>query len=147
MPDTPQRFGFLPSCFANERKHKPIGALAQALLNQNNFEACLLEQALAQKISHLDKADLFQDGVHLVHPMQASNFFLQTLSSLIGEPSGEAVSSQSARINYVACHKGDVVIYQTAGTMGFAEIQLHFLVHGASRAMGATEAFCYLHPA
>jgi hypothetical protein len=34
MPDTLQRFGFLPSCFANERKHKPIGALAQALLSQ-----------------------------------------------------------------------------------------------------------------
>ena len=120
MPDTLQRFGFLPSCFANERKHKPIGALAQAMLNQKNFEACLLEQALAQEISHLDKADLFQDGVHLVHPIKASKRTLQTLSSLIGEPIGEAVSSQSARINHVECHKDDVVIYQTAGTMGIA---------------------------
>ena len=131
MPDTLQRFGFLPSCFANERKHKPIGALAQAMLNQKNFEACLLEQALAQEISHLDKADLFQDGVHLVRPIKASKKTLQTLSSLIGEPIGEAISSQSARINHAECHKDDVVIYQTAGTMGIAEIQLHFLLHGA----------------
>ena len=68
MPDALQRFGFLPSCFANERKRAP----AQALLNQKKIEANLLEQALAQEICHLDTADLFQDGVHLVRPVKAS---------------------------------------------------------------------------
>jgi hypothetical protein len=131
MPDTLQRFGFLPSCFANERKHKPIGALAQALLNQKKFEANLLEQALAQEICHLDTADLFQDGVHLVRPVKASKKTLQTLSSLIGEELKEAMSSQCARINHVECHKDDVVVYQTAGNLRVAEIQLHFLLHGA----------------
>ena len=131
MPDTLQRFGFLPSCFANERKHKPIGALAQALLNQKIFEANLLEQALAQEICHLDTENLFQDGVHLVRPAKAPKKALQTLSSLIGEELKEAMSSQCARINHVECRKDDVVVYQTAGNLRVAEIQLHFLLHGA----------------
>ena len=44
------------------------------------------------------------------------------------------MSSQCARINHVKhaeCHKDDVVVYQTAGTMGVAEIKLHFRFRGA----------------
>ena len=91
----------------------------------------MLEQALAQEICHLDTANLFQDGVHLVRPVKASKKILQTLSSLIGEELKEAMSSQCARINYVECHKDDVVVYQTAGNLRVAEIQLHFLLRGA----------------
>ena len=91
----------------------------------------MLEQALAQEICHLDTADLFQDGVHLVRPVKASKKIVQTLSSLIGEELKEAMSSQCARINHVECHKDDVVVYQTAGNLRVAEIQLHFLLHGA----------------
>ena len=43
MPDTQQRFGFPPSCFANERKHKPIGQLATSLQNKKKFETNLLD--------------------------------------------------------------------------------------------------------
>ena len=50
MGDTHERFGRLVSCFANERKHKPIGALAQTLQNTKNFETNLLEQVLSQEI-------------------------------------------------------------------------------------------------
>ena len=82
MPDTHQRFGFLPSCFANERKHKPIGQLATSLLNKKNFETNLLEQALAKEICHLDQPQLFKDGVHLVDPISASKKSSQTLSNL-----------------------------------------------------------------
>ena len=49
MPDTLQRFGFLPSCFANERKHKPIGALAQALLNQKNLRPTCWSKPLPKR--------------------------------------------------------------------------------------------------
>ena len=91
----------------------------------------MLEQALAQEICHLDTANLFQDGVHLVRPAKASKKTLQTLSSLIGEELKEAMSSQCARINHVECHKDDVVVYQTAGNLRVAEIQLHFLLRGA----------------
>ena len=66
--------------------------------------------------------------------MKASKKTLQTLSSLIGEEMKEAMSSQCARINHVKhaeCHKDDVVVYQTAGTMGVAEIKLHFRFRGA----------------
>ena len=49
MPDTLQRFGFLPSCFANERKHKPIGALAQALLNQKKMRPTCWSKPLPKR--------------------------------------------------------------------------------------------------
>ena len=38
MPDTQQRFGFPPSCFANDRKRKPTGQLATSLLNKKNLK-------------------------------------------------------------------------------------------------------------
>ena len=102
-----------------------------SLPEPEKFEANLLEQALAQEICHLDTADIFQDGVHLARPVKASKKTLQTLSSLIGGEMEEAMSSQCARINHVECHKDDVVVCQTAGTMKVSEIQLHFLLHGA----------------
>ena len=49
MPDTLQRFGFLPSCFANERKHKPIGALAQALLSQKKLRPTCWSKPLPKR--------------------------------------------------------------------------------------------------
>ena len=63
--------------------------------------------------------------------MKASKKILQILSSLIGEELKEAMSSQCARINHVECHKDDVVVYQTAGNLRVAEIQLHVLLRGA----------------
>ena len=127
MPDTQQRFGFPPSCFANERKHKPTGQLATSLLSKKNFETNLLEQALAKEICHLDQPQLFKDGVHLVDPISASKKSLQTLSNLIGEPIGEAKSSQCAKVNHMSCFKDNIVIYQAGESMGIAE--LHFLLH------------------
>ena len=129
MPDTQQRCGFLPSCFANERKHKPIGQLATSLQNKKNVETNLLEQALAKEICHLDQPQLFKDGVHLVDPISASKKSLQTLSNLIGEPIGEAKRGPCAKVNHMSCFKDDIVIYQAGESMGIAEIQLHFLLH------------------
>ena len=76
--------------------------------------------------------------------MKASKKILQTLSSLIGEELKEAMSSQCARINHVECRKDDVVVYQTAGNLRVAEIQLHFLLRGALTT-GATPAICHMH--
>ena len=59
LPDSLARHGLLPNCFASERKHKPIGALANNLQNQNHFEQHLLSQAVAKEISFLDQPNLF----------------------------------------------------------------------------------------
>ena len=97
-------------------------------LNKKNFETNLLEQALAKETCHLDQPQLFKDGVHLVDPISASKKSLLTLSNLIGEPIGEAKSSQCAKVNHMSCFKDDIVIYQAGESMGIAEIQLHFLL-------------------
>ena len=130
LPDAHARFGKLPGCFANERKHKPIGAMATLLHNLKNFEKNLLEQVLAQEMCTLDTPDLFQDGVFLVNPIKASKKTLQTLSSMLGEAMPHALTSQQASVNHTACHKGDVVIYQAGSTLGIAEVQLHLLLNG-----------------
>ena len=129
MGDTHQRFGRLVSCFANERKHKPIGALAQALQNTQNFETNLLEQVLSQKICKLDQQDVFKDGEYLDSSRPASKATLQTLANLLGEPIAKAQSSLCASVNHTQCCKGDVVLYQTNGTIGVAEIQMHLHIH------------------
>ena len=90
MPDTQQRVGFLPPCFANERKRKPIGHFLPLVCKTKNLETNLLEQALAKEICNLDQPQLFQEGVLLVDPISASKKSLQSLSKLIGEPVGGA---------------------------------------------------------
>ena len=128
--DTHERFGRLVSCFANERKHKPIGQLAQALQNQKNFERNLLEQVLSQEICKLDQPDVFRDGVYLISLRPASKSTLQTLTKLIGEPIGKALVSWTASVNHTLCHKGDVVLYQINGSIAIAQVHLHLLIHG-----------------
>ena len=129
MGDTHERFGRLVSCFANERKHKPIGALAQTLQNTKNFETNLLEQVLSQEICKLDQPNVFKDGVYLVSSREASKATLQTLAKLLGEPIAKANSSLCASVKHTQCCKGDVVLYQANGTIGIAEIQMHLQMH------------------
>ena len=129
MSDTHERFGRLVSCFANERKHKPIGALAQTLQNTKNFETNLLEQVLSQEICKLDQPNVFKDGVYLVSSRPASKATLQTLAKLLGEPIEKANSSLCASVKHTQCCKGDVVLYQANGTIGIAEIQMHLQMH------------------
>ena len=53
LPDAHARFGKLPGCFANERKHKPIGAMATLLHNQKNFEKKLAGAGSGTRNVHL----------------------------------------------------------------------------------------------
>lgn len=113
LPDTLARFQSLVSCFANERKRKPLGQLLTMTSNTTNYCKNLLEQALAKELCILDEPSQFKDGVYLVKNIQASQKSLQTLSNLISEPIHAARTSQLASINHVPCHKDDVVVYQT----------------------------------
>ena len=130
MPDSYERFGNLVACFANERKHKPLGALMASTTNTTNFCKNLMEQALSKEVCALDEPAIFKDGVYLVQEVQASTKTLQTLTTLIGEPVLAARSSQCASVNHVPCHKDDVVIYKEgAHQMRVGQIHLHFLLN------------------
>ena len=110
LPDSLARHGLLPNCFASERTHKPIGALANNLQNQNHFEQHLLSQVVAKEISFLDQPNLFPEGVFLLKAKDASKKVLAHLNLFLETPVDQALSSHFAKVRGATCSSGDVVL-------------------------------------
>lgn len=134
LPDSLERHGLLPNCFASERKHKPIGALAANLQNQNHFEKHLLSQVVAKEISLLDQPNLFPEGIFLLKAKQASKKVLANLNLFLETPVDQALCSHFAQVRGATCSAGDVVSYHVGNHVHppwqVAEIKLHFDFQG-----------------
>ena len=134
LPDSLARHGLLPNCFASERKHKPIGALANNLQNQNHFEQHLLGQVVAKEISLLDQPNLFPEGVFLLKAKDASKKVLANLNLFLETPVDQALSSHFAKVRGDTCSSGDVVLYHVGSHVHppwqVSEVKLHFTFQG-----------------
>ena len=134
LPDSLARHGLLPNCFASERTHKPIGALANNLQNQNHFEQHLLSQVVAKEISFLDQPNLFPEGVFLLKAKDASKKVLARLNLFLETPVDQALSSHFAKVRGATCSSGDVVLYHVGSHVHppwqVAEIKLQFDFQG-----------------
>ena len=63
-----QRWNFLPSCWALERKHKVVARYATAATNLLSYEKGILEETLSHDLSCLHSTTNFLPGMRLVQP-------------------------------------------------------------------------------
>ena len=130
LPDHLARYGLLPNCFAQERKHKPIGQQANLLTNQKLYERHLLDQVVAKEISHLDAPDLFPEGVFLFKPRPASKKVLANLNLLLETKVTAAVCCNAAKVRGATISTGDAILYHAGHRVQphwqVGEVQNHF---------------------
>ena len=112
LPDTLARFGYLPSCFAAERKHKTISSIATRLQKTVDFELHLMQSILPQEIYALKEENLFPPGVHFNKPKKATSKELKTMAQFLSHTPTEAhVASSVTLPSGVQVHSHDVIVY------------------------------------
>ena len=98
MPACLAHWGYLPSCWAMERKHKTVRKFGGNIMNTSQYEQSLLSEVVREHVFELDKEDLVE-AAHLVNPVPASKKMLQLLvESGICLPGATALASRTAKL-------------------------------------------------
>ena len=127
-----RRFGFVPSCFVLERKHKVPKRFANEVRNTNSaWEASVLREVTCHHVAALTSGH-FGVNVALQNAHKCSKKMLSMLQREIPARGCDVVytTAQTARINaWERCSKGDVVILKMLdGAHDVAQVALHVSV-------------------
>lgn len=127
------RWGFLPSCWATERKHKLITRYATATTNLTAFDRSILEECLSHDLLNLQSSTSFMVGAGLLSPHPATKKVHAFACMCLQEarlPAAESTqTSLFARLRSGgSCKTKDFVLVQCHTSPGWqvAQVQLHF---------------------
>ena len=135
FPDYLRRFGFVPSCFVLERKHKVPKRFANEVRNTDSaWEASVLREVTCHRLAAIS-SDHFGTAVGLRDAHRCSKKLKATLQQTLPfarDAEREVVyeTSQIARINaWEKCSPGDIVMLKMPdGAFGVAEVAVHVAV-------------------
>ena len=112
LPDTLHRYGYLPSCFAAERKHKTISTHATKLQKTKEFELHLMQAIVPDELQALKEPNLFPAGIQFIKAKKAKATELKTMAGFLSSKPSEAHVASAARLPHGAqIHTHDVVVY------------------------------------
>ena len=127
------RWGFLPSCWATERKHKLITGYASATKNLTAYDRSILEECLSHDLLNLQSSTSFMVGAGLLSPHPANKkvhaFACRCLQEANLPVAGSTQTSLFARLGSGgSCKAKDFVLVQYHASPGWqvAQVQLHF---------------------
>ena len=114
MPKHLEQFGWLPSCWVLERKHKVPKAWATDCHNNVSFDRTVLNETLCQHLFELEDDAVFFDPIGLLAPHAASkkmNIFLGNLLQLGPAEVASIQTGASSRFGlHGICKKGYIVM-------------------------------------
>ena len=141
--DELKRFGFLPNCFATERKNKILKHLGTYLQNTTIFDRTILHEILARDLHILKTPGLFDMSCKLVTPRTATKETLKFLHLAFGggvdtNQANCQQSSQAQLSSTMQCKASDVALLDL-GTSALAagEVLLFVAVHDEAFAVVA----------
>ena len=102
--DTLHCYGYLPSCFAAERKHKTISTHATKLH--------LMQAIVPDELQALKEPNLFPAGIRFIKAKKAKATELKTMAEFLSSKPSEAHVASAASLPHGAqIHTHDVVVY------------------------------------
>jgi hypothetical protein len=123
MPFHFERFGFLPTCWVHERKHRMVKRYASDVYNTSTFERTVLSEVTAHHMASLDDSSTFKFQPGLVNSRDASAKLKAFLAEFFALPflvDGGCRTALQARVSeYGIANKGDVVVIAPDGRLGF----------------------------
>lgn len=123
MPFHFERFGFLPTCWVHERKHRMVKRYASDVYNTSTFERTVLSEVTAHHMASLDDSSTFKFQPGLVKSRDASAKLKAFLAEFFALPflvDGGCRTALQARVSeYGIANKGDVVVIAPDGRLGF----------------------------
>ena len=139
LPDHLSRFGCLPACWVQERKHRVVKRYGQDVRNTNVYEKSIISEITCHDLVALESTDAFLFGVSLERPKLANAatvaFFQQFFVSSVGN---QIFICSSARILPTGtCRKHDVALFAQADSvvrdsfdLGAGQTLLHVEISG-----------------
>ena len=123
-----RRLGFLPNCFALERKHKVPKRFGNELFNTSQkWEASVLREVTCHHMAKLKHEHHFVADVGLLNPRVPSKVVLAKLRAELGDHAFETAAV--ARINqWETVAKEDVVRFVEDGVGGVGQVSFHIWV-------------------
>lgn len=129
MPRQLARWGFLPSCFVQERKHKVAKRYGGRTTNTQGYEKTLLLELLGHNIADLQEPDIFGTAAKLMQKCKAPNKMVQFMNDCMGYPAEEIFTCSSVQLEPAGiCHRGDLVVMRHG--MQIAEVWFHCYFDG-----------------
>ena len=128
LPRHLAKFGCLPSCWVQERKHRHIKRQGALMHNTSHFDNSLLVEALGQTLAEYQDEHLFDTAARLHQKCKPSKQLRGFLLQILPFDDDEIYTCAAAHLAPTGhCHKGDVVIMRS---YELAEIYFHAEVGG-----------------
>jgi len=129
MPTHLLKFGWLPSCWVLERKHKTGKAYGADIKNTVDYDRTLLFECTCHHMFELSQPNVFSLRVGLASPRAAPKrmkAFLKNVFDLDAADVATITTSVISRYSYIGtCHRGDVVLVQQGADLLAAEVWFH----------------------
>lgn len=115
LPRHLRKFGFLPSCWTHERKHKVARRLGGDIHNSSVYEKSTLKELLCYNLFALKSEKLFIDTARLVLVRNAAQTFKRWLrKALPNKDVSDCKTSTCVKLpGGGSCNRGDVVLFKT----------------------------------
>ena len=127
------KFGWLPSCWTLERKHKVPKSFAVDAKNTKIFDKTVLNETLCQQIAEMSSEDMFDAEEGLDAPYAAPRKmreFLTRLLMLTTVQSDDIQTSAKARFSYIgSCNRGDIVMVKVNSSSSLLAAEVCFLAN------------------
>lgn len=127
------KWGFLPSCFAHERKHKVLKRYGNDVYNTTNYAKSIYKQMLKHILFDLRQPGVFSKGTRLIDPRPMPKRLHRFLEQALGITIDSAHASCSYKVKLSpagTCSKTDVVMIKVAEGVVAAEVWMNCEVEG-----------------
>ena len=130
LPRHLDHFGFLPSCFVHERKHRLVKRYSSDISNTISFDKSVMAELLCQHFTDIEDDDSFNMGVGLLRPKMAPLKMVKFMENELNMnlSSVRITTSPICRIKPTGvCHKKDLVMISShlRGSFVLAEVWFH----------------------
>lgn len=149
LPHHLDRFGFLPTCFVHERKHKLVKRYSNDIKNTSQFEKSVVTQILCHELFCLRRPNVFEVKVcMLAHKSKAPKSMIVFLSECLQEPLyvDNCFTNAVVKLKPAGqCSKGDVVLLKSqipAQAFQAGEVWFHSECNGTCFSLVSIWSFC-----
>jgi len=136
FPQHLRKWGFLPSCFVLERKHRMVKRYAQDIRNtgkRSGYELSVLTEVVCHTLAVLPTTNAFNRSAHLEKRCAMPKMLIQVISEALGPlPLDNCFSCSSAKLSPAgSCSKNNIVMLKSSTEPPeVCAVIAHIEVHG-----------------
>ena len=124
MPSHLEKFGYTPTCWVHERKHRLVKRFADDVRDMKHFARIVLRQVVVHQIIEATDPTAFDSSVRVLHAVRASKAFCESMKSHFNAgPDFEVLVGRKARVSpWSTVRQSDMVMMRVSGNPAAAYV-------------------------